>query len=504
MNTNCCKIMIVDDEYIIRHGIVHFLDWEKHGFKIIGEASNGIEALEIIKKDKPHIVICDIVMPEMDGIELSKKIKELYPDIKVIVLSSYGDFDKVKQMFLSGVADYILKPTLNQKNLIESLNNVRRSIDKVKFSKSSTPTLSLQLTQLLLGLECDDIVDNEITKSNNFTLLLISGDKNSNLNDLNNFYNEQLHLVIDKSRYCILEPDDNNHVILFADSLSEEVLLKLESISKGLLVSYSLSCSDKFSDLKEINLIYEKLIKSMDSKFYLKKGEIISKNNLVNITPLKKFDMHIYNDLLYRLQLIDALEMLKKFVVESLEVKSSPKELKALIGNSFYTFISMMEEHNIDSKYIDDFKLTSLSALGSSSDECELKNELDKIIENLTIVVENYHIDKNEDTMNQIVKYLHLNYNKPLTLNKIASEFNFSYSYLSAYFNERSDLSFNEYLNKIRINKAAELLRSNKSSISEVGYDVGFSDHSYFCKVFKKQIGITPSVYRRGGRVNVE
>lgn len=97
---NLCKILVVDDEFIIRQGIIHFVDWKKEGFEIIGEASNGKEALEIIEKMKPHIILCDIVMPVMDGIELSEVIKNQYPDIKIIVLSSYSDFDNVKKMFL--------------------------------------------------------------------------------------------------------------------------------------------------------------------------------------------------------------------------------------------------------------------------------------------------------------------------------------------------------------------------------------------------------------------
>ncbi|MFQ9614170.1 MAG: response regulator, partial [Clostridium butyricum] len=88
-----CKILIIDDEFIMRQGIKYMTDWEKEGFKIIGQASNGQEAIDMIKKEKPHIIISDIVMPQIDGIELSKYIQNNYPDISIIILSSYSDFE---------------------------------------------------------------------------------------------------------------------------------------------------------------------------------------------------------------------------------------------------------------------------------------------------------------------------------------------------------------------------------------------------------------------------
>lgn len=91
-----CKVLIVDDEVLIRQGIKHYVNWEEEGFTMIGEASNGEEALAIIEKENPHIVITDIVMPIMDGIELTKKVKEEYPEIEVIILSSFSDFDYVR------------------------------------------------------------------------------------------------------------------------------------------------------------------------------------------------------------------------------------------------------------------------------------------------------------------------------------------------------------------------------------------------------------------------
>ena len=116
------RILIVDDEILIRQGIKHYVNWEQEGFTIAGEAANGQEALEMIEKCKPDIVITDIVMPVMDGEELTKIVKTRYPDIEVVVLSSFGEFEYVRNTFQSGVEDYMLKPRLEPKELIQVLN----------------------------------------------------------------------------------------------------------------------------------------------------------------------------------------------------------------------------------------------------------------------------------------------------------------------------------------------------------------------------------------------
>ncbi|GAE92218.1 DNA-binding response regulator [Gracilibacillus boraciitolerans JCM 21714] len=121
------KVLIVDDEMLIRQGIINYIEWENEGYKIIGEASNGEEAMQLMASDHPHILITDIVMPGMDGIELVKNVKEFYPETEIIVLSSFENFDYVKQTFQNGVADYILKPKLNTEELLQTLNRVTQS-----------------------------------------------------------------------------------------------------------------------------------------------------------------------------------------------------------------------------------------------------------------------------------------------------------------------------------------------------------------------------------------
>lgn len=130
------KVLIVDDEYIMRQGLKYMLNWEQEGFEIIGEATNGLEAFSIIQKNQPHIVICDIVMPMMDGVDFSMMLHKTYPSIQIIILSGYDNFEYVKQTLMNGVMDYVLKPTLNQEELRKILYKAAQRIPGYRIQKN--------------------------------------------------------------------------------------------------------------------------------------------------------------------------------------------------------------------------------------------------------------------------------------------------------------------------------------------------------------------------------
>ena len=198
------------------------------------------------------------------------------------------------------------------------------------------------------------------------------------------------------------------------------------------------------------------------------------------------------------MKLYEAIDLLKQYTKTSLLKHVDEQSLKSIVDNALYNFISVLEEHNLDPEYIRNFKLSTLSTLDSCKQYEEYYHHFIQILHDLKTIVDNYQIELNQDVMKQIIQYLYKHYQEPLTLYDLADYFNFNYSYLSSYFNERSDLSFNECLNKIRIQKAAEMLQDKQYNIQEIGQMVGFSDHSYFCKVFKKLMNVTPSQYRKG------
>ena len=129
------RVLIIDDEYIMRQGLKYMINWEQEGFEIVGEASNGKDALELIDELKPHIVISDIVMPLLDGVDFTEAMHKLYPHIQIIILSGYDNFEYVKYTFMNGVVDYVLKPTLNPEELRKILKKAAERIRAISCRK---------------------------------------------------------------------------------------------------------------------------------------------------------------------------------------------------------------------------------------------------------------------------------------------------------------------------------------------------------------------------------
>jgi two-component system, response regulator YesN len=134
------KVLVVDDERIIREGIATIIDWAKHGFLFAGTASNGIEAYEMILRDPPHIVITDIKMPGINGLELISKAKEKFSEMVFVILSGYGEFDLAKEAMYYGVRHYLLKPC-NENKIVEVLIEIKNELlqreDKEGFIKQN-------------------------------------------------------------------------------------------------------------------------------------------------------------------------------------------------------------------------------------------------------------------------------------------------------------------------------------------------------------------------------
>ncbi len=122
------KLLIVDDEKLLRQGFIHMTDWSSHGYDVVGEAANGEEALPLIESEKPDIVVTDIRMPGMDGIDLIRAVKAAHPQIEIIVLSSYSDFPYVKESLQSGAADYLLKASMSFNDVLASLEKATRRL----------------------------------------------------------------------------------------------------------------------------------------------------------------------------------------------------------------------------------------------------------------------------------------------------------------------------------------------------------------------------------------
>ena len=168
-----CKILIVEDEFLLRQGIKNLVHWEQEGFQVVGETNNGKEALQLIESLHPHLVITDIVMPIMDGIELTGIIQERYPEIKVIVLSSYSDFEYIKSAMKNGAEDYLLKPTMNPDSLLKAVQSAAAKLNIAAFQKQQT--IPEQMVQKWISGFAADVLEADWRKAFPYDTFLLLG-----------------------------------------------------------------------------------------------------------------------------------------------------------------------------------------------------------------------------------------------------------------------------------------------------------------------------------------
>ncbi|MFJ5761546.1 response regulator [Neobacillus sp. NPDC093182] len=493
------RVLIVDDEQLIRQGIKHYLNWEQQGFEIVGEASNGIEALELIEMKHPHIILTDIVMPIMDGEELTRIVKERYPQIEIIILSSYGEFDYVRSTFQSGVVDYILKPKLDAKGL---LNALKAAADRIPSLQMMDKHVSVDLSvgqiiqKLISGYEVNYDVEklSEVFPYGEFCLLgivLKSGEtdlpKRIKGKIEAEFGQEDYSFYYDRN-IVLVNGNDFTNFIKFAKQLGE---------SNG---GYGFVLSETFTDFSQLAVIYkESLVKLLNYRFYFSEQPLLMKQNLPNPEPVcEGFNLDWFTGEFKRKNFEAAFNYLQEHITAlsncyTLDVY----EYKAFFGNIVFNITVLLGNMDYDVKELDHAKYSYFKLIEDAQNAKDVIEQLNKFITeaNQCIISSQNHLDN--QNMKKLMEFIKNHYAEPLTLTDVAKHFHFNPSYLSSYFSTHNSEGFIEYINRIRIEEASKLLVEGRATISEISGMVGYSDHSYFCKVFKKITGLSPSQYRR-------
>jgi two-component system response regulator YesN len=503
-----CKILIVDDEILIRQGIKHYMNWEEEGFAIIGEAANGREALHMIEHAKPDIVITDIVMPVMDGEELTRAIKTRHPDIEVVVLSSFGEFEYVRSSFQSGVADYILKPKLEPRELLNVLNKAIGRAGKTpeagRTGMAPSPSAERLLEKIAAGFEMDEEIDRELVRRTfpHPVCRLFAWNGKRIPDDaaarLARLIGEHVPGAV-----CAPFAAFRNMTALFAngddglrlvpDSLAERWSRETGHVGP-LLVSLP------YGEFLETGEVLQAQIRPLARHaFYHPDERLLTwSESLAAPSPVEAFNLNQFTEEMKRMQFDSAFTGLRQHVDRlcangNMEVE----EFRSFLNNMIFTITVLAENIGFDTQGLEKEKFRYFEAIEQAQNAREAAGTLHAFMEEASSVMASALRKSSAGNLQKLLAYIEQNYAEPLSLKDVARHFHFNPSYLSSYFSTHSGEGFIEYVNKIRVGKAAEMLRTGSDTIAEIGAKVGFSDHSYFCRVFKKFTGHSPSQYRR-------
>ncbi|MCH1625043.1 response regulator transcription factor [Fredinandcohnia sp. SECRCQ15] len=494
---------------LIRQGIKHYLNWEEEGFQIVGEASNGKEALELIEATNPHIILTDIVMPIMDGDELTRIVKSKYPHIEIIILSSFSDFEYVRSTFQSGVVDYILKPKIDGPELLKVLRKAANRIPAFQFIGSQSDfNLSLEHTidKLISGYEInyDSEVISKILPYKYYYLMGIDLQKYSTKRkeEFKTYLKEKFEESFPSQLVHHTFQQDQN-VIVFLLNVQQEYTVELSRFATLLVEAESKArfvLSEYFLDFSKLGMIYKvNIIKLLQYQFYFPNQIVLVQQDLPAQPPeCEAFNLDWFTEEFTHERFDTAFVYLKKHVNKlSTCYTMDIFEYKSFFGNIIFNIAVLLGNMEYNVKNLESAKYLCFTAINESSTAGEVVEQLNMFITEANKAIADKRNKLGNSNMKKLLEYVEEHYNEPLSLSSVAKHFHFNPSYLSSYFTAHNNEGFNEYLNKIRIEEAAKLLLKDTATISEISGMVGYSDHSYFCKVFKKMKGVSPSKYRR-------
>lgn len=541
---NEIKVFLVEDEMVIRRGIKNSIDWEKEGYIFCGEASDGELAYPMIIKEKPDILITDIRMPFMDGLELCKLVKKELPNIKILILSGYDEFDYAKEAIRLGVTEYLLKPISSGK-LLEALNGVSESIRREKEDKDLVRKYMEEMRentehekqkffeQMIAGnLSMADALETGKKYEMNlsagmYNLLLFRftlGEENRKSGELLGEAEYAIEKLTERLEYVFefQRGVEGWAFLLMADN-EEQMSERVKELSKDLeeimknysTIAYFGGIGQPVARLRELEESFREAERALAARFTMELNRIISVEDIrmaQNVDTLDDIEITSFGEI------EKTRTMLEKFLNNGAEdeidefvdvyINELPEEnLKSVLMRQYI----IMDAYIVMMSFCE--KIEGIEGEMQAQSE-ELKNSM-KTIQTLE-EIKNYirmllkkiigvrdtisgrrYSDIIEIAKDQIRKtYM----SDEISLNTIAAEVGMSPSYFSSIFSKEIGKTFVEYLTEIRMDRAKELLMCSSMKTSEIGYEVGYKDPHYFSYIFKKTQNCTPKEFRARGK----
>lgn len=510
------KVIIVDDERIIRESISKIILWEQYGFELVGVAANGIEALTMIDRLRPDLILTDMKMPVLNGNQLVEKVKSKYPDTEMVVLSGYDDFEYVSEAMKHGVKHYILKPC-GEKEIIDVLIQVGESLHKQEEKKDFIRKNNEKMEKVIPLVKEQFIRDfimsrsytedemayfknlfNVTEKQVRLVLLKPHGDYSFNtLFALTNMirkgtFNKNIYFLTIINKYVVIITEEMQNEEILESALSEILESFRYLMSSDLVISYT-----KEGLLEDVSSMFHMAQKYLEVSFYFGNSCIIS-----------------YNDV----ELGMLVEQQEELEVEALitAVRSGNKDVFLTRIDKYFDLLMKMKPE------IDNFKYYCIEIASGILRQCPQDKSQDYISSLLEIremssfdqvrqaivslgseIVElnysgiMYRQNKTVETMlREIEERLD---DENLSLKSLANDVMFMNSgYLSKLFSKETGITFSNYLTKRRMERSKEIIKYTSSlKMYEVAVQVGMGNNpQYFSQLFKKFFGVTPTEYK--------
>ncbi len=507
-------VFIADDEANIRDGLKCIIDWEELGFTVCGEASNGEEALQEILRLQPSLVLMDIRMPKLYGLEVIEQARQKGYTGSFVVLSGYSDFKYAQTAMKFGVKYYLTKPMDEEelekvvKEVYGTIQDERQKKEDDEFFRRKSKKEILQdillgearidllnLAELKLDAEVYQVVMyenfqmDEVELPYQFADMFMVADTGSDSFE---------HFVIKEKNILLLKGN-------FAIEKFKRFLRHYESApQKGspldtLFISYGVMVAD----IRELAKSYEQAVTLLGRRFFCEKGQHVLGYTELPETREEKLSVDSSKVENYCTKLTDYLQTFnRRKVQETLrelesylyQVENDISAVKLFVTD-LYLQVKDTMNHRYNSMEIPFDSNQDIIAI--ISQQHYLYEITDYFAEQFEDVMNSIGNSSRDSVLDDILYYIEHNYPSNLKLEGIAALFGYNSSYLGKIFNKSVGESFNSYVDQVRIKHAIELLVENKHKVYEIAEMVGYKNVDYFHKKFKKYVGESPAEYRK-------
>lgn len=535
------KVFLVEDEIVMREGIKNNINWSQEGLEFVGDASDGELAYPLIQKTQPDILITDIKMPFMDGLELSRLVKAEMPDIKILILSGYDEFEYAKEAIKIGITDYLVKPIAAAK-LLEEVKKVAEIVIEEQQQKEFLQTFEqerLENRQLAVQKFFRSLVSGKKSVSEalkegrelgidlaaeayNIAMLQLftNGEKEGYSETQTKVIAEMKALAGSRQDVLMAELGLDSWSFLVKENGENPLEETLETFLGGLEeimtnhegMEYFIGVGSKVERLSELNHCFEEASRAFSYRYLKKRNQIVFSGQEMQGDS------------------VDEELKLSSLKLEKLDRKSIERFLKTgLRGEAVYfidEYFASLGERNVQSLLFRQYvtmdmyfaAVAMLEQIGYGSEELvercgdfqqmssmfstveQTKEYLVKVLETVIDFRENVSSKKYHSLLEEAKAYIEQNFdNEEISLNTVAATVNLSPNHFSTIFSQEMGKTFIEFLTEVRMEKAKELLRTTSMKMAEIAFLVGYKDPHYFSYLFKKTQECTPREFRAKG-----
>lgn len=483
------KVILADDEPLIVAGLAKRINWSSLGFKIVAKCFDGQQVINEVADKNPDLIIIDIRMPKCNGLEVIKTISKNHKT-KAIIISGYSDFEYARTALQLGAIDYILKP-ITRESLCNAVNNARYLLDSQNSLNSHRfieyNTLKKICGEKSIGIK--NIILNSLGLRGqypNYVCVATYLDCES----LNS------HITyVDNSEFSIIQYSKSITVFVINYPMFGKSYTKLKN--EALNYSGCLGISEQFNDITQIIQYIDESCITLGSTFFISNSKvgnynrILHSNEHINIV-LKNLNSALdnYDYLMIRNILVDIPRL---FLDNNMSILHFEKLYNTLIFEA--NQIISNKKLNID---IEITYLNHLEIVGKFNIIKNATNYLIGLFNNLMTSIPNNAAtqESGSDIILKMKDYIDHNFHVPLSLTELSEKYHIDISYLSKLFREEVGETFTKYITRIRIEHACYMLKNTSLSCKEVSELCGYADYSYFKKVFRKRVRLTPTEYR--------